>query len=84
MDTNLARHPDPAVLEQIKASGQYQFKTAEPLGVGGIDDGRFDAVLEVTSADFLELRRGGDENAQLPHLGTGAGLATYAVDLTLV
>jgi hypothetical protein len=37
---------------------------AGALGVGCIDDGRFVAVLEVKSADVLELRRGGDENAR--------------------
>jgi NAD(P)-dependent dehydrogenase (short-subunit alcohol dehydrogenase family) len=36
VDTNLARHLDPAVLEQIKASGQYQFKTAQQGGATSV------------------------------------------------
>jgi ribosomal protein L30/L7E len=39
-------------------------RRAGALGLGSIDDGRFVAVLEVKSADVLELRRRGDENAR--------------------
>jgi NAD(P)-dependent dehydrogenase (short-subunit alcohol dehydrogenase family) len=81
VDTNLARHLDPAVLEQIKASGQYQFKTAEQgaatsvlvatspqlEGVGGL---YFQDCNEAPVVDAADAE------------STGAGVAAYAVDPT--
>jgi NAD(P)-dependent dehydrogenase (short-subunit alcohol dehydrogenase family) len=81
VDTNLARHIDPAVLEQIKASGQYQFKTAE--------QGAATSVLVATSPQLEEV--GGryfQDCNEAPVVdaadaeSTGVGVATYAVDPT--
>jgi NAD(P)-dependent dehydrogenase (short-subunit alcohol dehydrogenase family) len=81
VDTNLGRHLDPDVLEQIKASGQYQFKTAEQgaatsvlvatspqlEGVGGL---YFQDCNEAPVVDAADAE------------STGAGVAAYAVDPT--
>ena len=81
MDTNLARHIDPAVLEQIKASGQYQFKTA---GAGAAT-----SVLVATSPQLEDV--GGryfQDCNEAPVIdaadaeSTGVGVAAYAVDPT--
>ena len=81
VDSNLTRHIDPAVLEQIKASGQYQFKTAE--------QGAATSVLVATSPQLEEV--GGryfQDCNEAPVVdaadaeSTGVGVATYAVDPT--
>jgi NAD(P)-dependent dehydrogenase (short-subunit alcohol dehydrogenase family) len=81
VDSNLARHIDPAVLEQIKASGQYQFKTAE--------QGAATSVLVATSPQLEDV--GGlyfQDCNEAPVVdaadaeSTGNGVATYAVDPT--
>ena len=81
VDTNLARHIDPAVLEQIKASGQYQFKTAEQGAATSVlvaTSPQLEAVGGLYFQDCNEAPVVDAADAE----STGVGVAAYAVDPT--
>jgi NAD(P)-dependent dehydrogenase (short-subunit alcohol dehydrogenase family) len=74
-DTNLSRHMDPALREQLRASGAYRFKT--------IEQGASTSVLVATSAllDGIGGRYFEDCNEAEVVFNSGAnGVAPYALD----
>jgi NAD(P)-dependent dehydrogenase (short-subunit alcohol dehydrogenase family) len=81
VDTNLARHLDPAVLEQIKASGQYQFKTAEQGAATSVLVAASPQLEDVGGLYFEDCNEAPVVDAADAE-STGAGVATYAVDPT--
>lgn len=81
VDSNLARHLDPAVLEQIKASGQYQFKTAEQGAATNVLVATSPQLEDVGGLSFQDCNEAPVVDAADAE-STGVGVATYAVDPT--
>jgi NAD(P)-dependent dehydrogenase (short-subunit alcohol dehydrogenase family) len=79
VDSNLTRHIDPAVLEQIKASGQYEFKTAEQGAATSILVATSPQLEEVGGRYFQDCNEAPVVDAADAE-STGVGVATYAVD----
>ena len=76
IDSNLSRHMDPAVLEQLRTSGRYRYKTLEQGAATSVLLATWPA-LEGQGGRYFEH---GNEAPVTADYAAGQGVAAYALD----
>jgi NAD(P)-dependent dehydrogenase (short-subunit alcohol dehydrogenase family) len=80
--TNLSRYLDPDVLEGIRASGQYRYKTAEQGAATSVLVATWPQLDSIGGRYFADCNESPVVDPASPEDGSGAGVAAYALDPT--
>jgi len=80
-DTNLSRHYPPEVLQKLRTSGAYRYKTIEQGAATSTLVATYPALEDVSGHYFEDCNEAEVvDPAQFPEDGPSAGVAIYAVD----